>query len=204
MAEKWKVSGTYFEACNCVLPCPCIFPNSPNIPTGGDCTVLVAWHGEHGRFGEVVLDGLNVAWAVYSPGDMGLGNWQVALYLDEKASESQKNALAQIFGGKAGGRPADLAAAFGKVLGISSKKMDYHANGKTRSLEIAGVAKAEIEAIEGQGGAEVTINNLAHGVAPGYPTVQAQSKKLSYNDHGMNWEISGKNGFYSPFAYQSD
>jgi len=203
MAEKWKLSGTYFEACNCVLACPCVFPNTPNIPTDGECTVLVGWHIEQGRFGEVALDGFNVALAIYSPGDMEQVKWQAALYLDEKASEVQKAALTKIFSGQAGGHLAGLAAAFGQVLGVSSKKLDYQANGRKRSLEIAGVAMAEIEAMEGRNGAEVTINNLASGVAPGYPTVQAKSKQLSYHDYGMNWEISGKNGFYSPFAYQA-
>jgi len=26
---------------------------------------------------------------------------------------------------------------------------------------------------------------------------------LSYRDHGLHWEISEKNGFFSPFAYQA-
>ncbi len=200
MAEKWKVSGTYFEGCNCALACPCVFLEAP---TEGECTVLVGWHIEQGRFGEVTLDGLNVAMAAYSPGHMLQVKWQAALYLDEKASEAQKNALTQIFGGQAGGHPANIAALIGQVLGVSSKKLDYKANGRKRSLEIDGVSTAEIEAIEGQGGAEVTITNHPFAVAPGYPAVQAKSKQISYHDYGMNWEISGKNGFYSPFAYQA-
>jgi hypothetical protein len=203
MTEKWKVSGTYFEACNCVLACPCVFPNSPNIPTGGDCTVLVGWHIEQGLFAGVALGGLNVAMAIYSPGDMGLGNWKVALYLDERASGAQKDALTQIFNGQAGGQMAGIAPAIGQMLGVSSKKMEYQAKGRTRSLEIAGISKAEIEAIEGLDGTEITLNNLASVIAPGYPIVQAQSRQLSYHDYGMNWEISGKNGFYSPFTYQA-
>lgn len=200
MAEKWKVSGTYFEGCNCAMACPCVFLSAP---TEGECTVLVGWHIEQGRFGEVALDGLNVAMAAYSSGHMLQVKWQAALYLDEKASEAQKNALVQIFGGQAGGHPANIAALIGQVLGVSSKKLDYQANGRKRSLEIGGVSMAEIEAIEGQGGGEVTITNHPFGVAPGYPAVQAKSKQLSYHDYGMNWEISGKNGFYSPFAYQA-
>jgi len=38
-------------------------------------------------------------------------------------------------------------------------------------------------------------------VAPGIPTVVARSKRLSYRDYGYEWEISGKNGFYSAFHY---
>jgi hypothetical protein len=200
MAEKWQVSGTYFEGCNCSISCPCIFLNAP---TDKECTLLVGWHIEKGRLGETGLDGLNVAMATYSPGHMLQVKWKAALYLDETATEKQKNALTQIFGGQAGGHPATIASFIGEVLGISSKKLDYKADGRKRSLEIAGVMKAEIEAIEGQGGAEATITNNPFGVAPGYPAVQAKSGKISYHDHGMNWDISGKNGFYSPFAYQA-
>jgi hypothetical protein len=32
--------------------------------------------------------------------------------------------------------------------------------------------------------------------------VVARSKQLSYHDHGLDWELSEKNGFFSPFAYQ--
>ena len=200
MAEKWKVSGTYFEGCNCAMSCPCVFGSAT---TEGDCKVLVGWHVEHGQFGNVALDGLNVGMMIYSPGDMDKVKWQAALYLDEKASDAQKNSLTQIFSGQAGGYLAGIAAAIGQVLGVSSKKMAYLANGRKRSLEITGVAMAEIEAIEGLDGAEVTINNLAGNIAPGYPMVQAVSKQLSYHDYGMNWEISSKNGYYSPFSYQA-
>jgi hypothetical protein len=29
----------------------------------------------------------------------------------------------------------------------------------------------------------------------------AKSVKYTYNDHGMKWDNSGKNGFYSKFTY---
>lgn len=200
MDEKWKISGTYFEACNCTIACPCVFTSAP---TDGNCKLLVGWHIDKGAFGKVTLDGFNVAMAAFSPGHMMQTKWQVALYLDEKASDAQKNALAQIFGGQVGGVPGVLASFIGQVLGVSSKKLVYQANGRKRSLEIEGVAMSEIEAIEGQGGAEVTLNNVPFSAVPGYPAVQSKSKRVSYQDHGLSWEISGKNGFYSPFMYQA-
>jgi hypothetical protein len=39
-------------------------------------------------------------------------------------------------------------------------------------------------------------------IAPGHPAVVGRSKQLSYHDHGLDWELSEKNGFFSPFAYQ--
>jgi hypothetical protein len=200
MAEQWKISGTYFEACNCEMACPCVFTNAP---TDGDCKLLVGWHIEKGALEKVALDGLNVVMAAYSPGHMMQTKWQVALYLDDKASDAQKDALTRIFAGQVGGVPAALAGFIGQVLGVSSKKLVYQANGRKRSLEIEGVARSEIEAIEGQGGAEVTLNNVPFTAVPGYPAVQSKSKRVSYKDHGFSWEFSGKNGFYSPFMYEA-
>jgi len=69
---------------------------------------VVGWHIDKGNLGAVDLAGLNVAMAVYSPGAVHLTKWRAALYLDAKASESQKNALIQIFSGW----PADIRRAW--------------------------------------------------------------------------------------------
>lgn len=200
MSEKWSLTGTYFEACNCDAACPCVFLSPP---TTGECTLLVGWHIDKGSYGNVALDGLNVALAVYSPGHMATTKWKAALYFDDKASEAQGKALMQIFTGQAGGHPAVLVSFVGEVLGAKSVGIDYHAHGKRRSLKIADVVDAEIEAISGAGGSDVTVTGHPLTVAPGYPATVAKSKKLSYHDYGLQWEISEKNGFFSPFAYHA-
>lgn len=199
MSEKWSLTGTYFETCNCDVACPCVFLSPP---TTGECTVLVGWHVDKGNYGNVKLDGLNVALAVHSPGHMATTKWKAALYFDSKAAEAQKNALMQIFTGQAGGHPATLVSFVGQVLGAKSVGIEFHANGKHRSLKIADVVEAEIEAISGAGGADVTISGHPLAIAPGYAATVAKSKKLSYHDYGLQWDISEKNGFFSPFAYQ--
>jgi hypothetical protein len=199
MAEEWKLTGTYFEACNCEAACPCVFLGAP---TEGECTALVGWHIDKGKFGNVDLGNLNVALALHSPGHMAEVKWRAALYFDRNASEKQKDALTKIFTGQAGGHPGMLVSHVGEVLGIQHVPIEYAAKGKKRSLKIGDVGETQIEAIEGQGGADVTIDNHPLAIAPGYKAVVAKSKKLTYQDHGLHWEISGKNGFYSPFSYQ--
>ncbi len=200
MAETWSVKGTYFETCNCDAACPCVFLSPP---TTGDCTVLIAWHIEQGRYGKVVLDGLNVAFAVHAPGHMMQTKWKVAAYLDSRASDAQKDALTQIFTGQAGGHPAAIAALVGQVVGAKSVPIEYRAEGKRRSLRIEGIANAEIEALGGAGGTEVTVSGHPLCVAPGFPATVAKSTQLTYRDHGWSWDITNKNGFFSPFAYQA-
>jgi hypothetical protein len=198
MAEQWNLAGTYFETCNCEAACPCVFLSPP---TTGECTVLIAWHIDQGRCDEVTLDGLNVALAVHSPGHMMQVPWKAALYLDDQASEAQQTALTQIFAGQAGGHFARVGTHIGEVLGVKNASMTYEAAGKNRRLRIAEVAEAEIHALAGQGDADITITNHPLCIAPGYPAVVARSTRLTYRDHGLEWELSGKNGFYSPFHY---
>jgi hypothetical protein len=200
MAETWKINGTYFEACNCAAACPCVFLSAP---TEGKCTVLIAWHIDGGNFGAVQLNGLNVALLATMPGHMMQTKWKVALYLDNKASGDQQKALGAIFSGQAGGHLAALGPLIGEVMGVKAVPIEFSASGKERSLRILQIAEVDIEALGGQGGALVTIENHPFTVVPGHPAVVSTSKKLKFTDHGISLDIGGRNGFYSAFAYQS-
>jgi hypothetical protein len=141
--------------------------------------------------------------AAYSPGHMLEVKWKVALYLDERANQDQKDALTQIFSGQAGGHLAGLAPFIGEVLGVKAASIEYHSEGKRRSLRLGDVADAEIEGLPGQGDNDVTIGNHPFAAVPGFPAVVAKSKQMRFSDYGLKWEVSNKNGFFSPFAYQS-
>jgi hypothetical protein len=199
MANQWKLEGQYLEACNCKPACPCVFLSTP---TEGDCTVLVGWHIEKGNDGKMNLDGLNVALAVISPGTMHETKWKVALYVDERASEQQKESLVRIFAGQAGGHPARLGAFIGEVLGVKSVPIEYKKEGKRRALRVGAVGEADIESIEGAGGSEVTVNGHPLCIAPGFPAVVARSKGVRYKDYGFQWTLSDRNGLHSPFVYE--
>jgi hypothetical protein len=127
----------------------------------------------------------------------------VVLYLDDRATPPQAEALGKIFSGQAGGHPANLTPMIGEVLGVKKTKIEYVAEGTRRRLSIAGIAEAEIEAMAGPDGGEVTIHNHPLCIAPGFPAVVARSKRAQFEDFDIKFELSDKNGFYSPFAYQS-
>ena len=200
MPVSWKIAGTYFETCNCEVACPCVF-TSP--PTSGDCVVLLAWHVDQGHFGEVDLNGLSAVLAIHSPGHMMQVKWKVALYVDDRADQVQQDALIQILSGQAGGHPAGLVPFIGEVLGIKAAPIEYRAEGKRQSLAIRGIADAEIEGLPGQDGKDITITNHPFAAVPGYPVVIAKSKRMRFGDYGLKWEESNKNGYFSPFVYES-
>ncbi|WP_158385090.1 DUF1326 domain-containing protein [Candidatus Nitrososphaera evergladensis] len=199
--QSWKIEGDYFEACNCDVVCPCVFMGDPD---RGECDVTVAWHIQKGNFGNTRLDGLNVVAVFHAPGNMFTGpKWKAALYLDERANKDQADALVKIYSGQAGGFFGVAAGFIGDMAGVRSVPIKFEADGRKRSLQIPSAMDVAIEGIasgEGQN-KETTIENVPMTVAPGFPAVVAKSVKHSYSDHGMKWDNSGKNGFYSKFAY---
>ena len=198
MAIEWRLTGSYFETCNCEAACPCNFLGPP---TDGDCTVLVGWHIDQGEFEGTGLGDLNVALVAHAPGHMLKTKWKVALYLDDRATEDQRDVLTRIFTGTAGGLMEHLAGFIGEVAGVRSVPIEYRAEGRTRSIRIGDVAAADIEAIEGAGNGEVLIHNPPLNLSPGEPLVVARSKQYRFADYGMQIEVSNKNGFYAPFIY---
>ena len=195
----WKITGDYMEACNCDGACPCLYLSDP---TTGACDVSIVWHIEQGNFGNTSLDGLNVAMFAHAPANMTQGNWEAALYLDERADEAQAEALGAIFSGQAGGTPAALAPLIGTILGVKRVPIAFTAEGKRRGARVGEAITAEIEAIAGFQGDEATIRNNPLGVAVPEPMVVARSTRYTFNDYNRSWEIAGKTGGYSRFAYQ--
>jgi hypothetical protein len=128
--------------------------------------------------------------------------WKAALYLDERATKEQADARGKIYSGKAGGFFAVIAGFIEELAGVRPLPIKFEVDGKSRALQIPSTIELTIEGMEGADKSkEVTVSNAPMLVAPGLAAVVAKSTKNSYSDHGMNWDNSGKNGFYSRFAY---
>jgi hypothetical protein len=122
---KWRVQGDWFDTCKCGVPCPCTFAQPP---TFGDCDGVLAWHIRQGNYGGVRLDELNVIALGYFKGNIweGQAKASMALFLDERADEKQREALQMIFGGRVGGWPGTFANFIGDVRGMEFAHIDFH------------------------------------------------------------------------------
>jgi len=108
MAEKWHMEGAWLKNCNCDPGCPCDFNQRP---THQNCEGMVAMRIDEGRYGDVSLNGLKWAAAVWWPGRMDEGNGHIQPYVDESADERQREALLTIMSGQAGGPMFEIIAA---------------------------------------------------------------------------------------------
>jgi hypothetical protein len=199
-SQDWKLEGDYFEGCNCDSVCPCIFLQDPD---KGNCNLTLAWHIEKGHYNSISLDGLNTVAIFVAPGNMFTGpKMKVALYLDKNANQQQSDALSNIFSGKSGGFFGVAAKFIGEVVGVKSAPITFGMEGKRRWLHIPEYLTLEIEAMKGSDpNRDSLIVNPSFSMVPGYDHVIARSTKYSYNDHGFEWDTSGKNSFYSRFKY---
>src|SRR5579859_5430111 len=100
----YAVEGRLLEACSCGGPCPCWVGDDPD---GGTCDAFVAYHVDRGQVRGVDISGLSLVLVGHIPGNVLAGNWRDALYVDDKASPEQREALLAVFTGKLGGAIAD-------------------------------------------------------------------------------------------------
>ena len=200
MTTQWQLDGTYFEACTCKGACPCLFAREP---TEGTCDAVVGWHVDRGHYGDVELDGLNTAMALHAPGNMAAGDWTVVLYLDDDATDAQRDALERIFRGEAGGHPAMIASLFREVRAVESVPIRYEAADRRLGMRVGEAADASLEAIEGQGGGEARISGHPVAISPGHDLVAAASDTVYHRGHGLDWDAGGRVAAYAQFHYEA-
>jgi hypothetical protein len=203
---QWHFSGDYFENCNCSVVCPCLVSKNPPLtarPTEGVCDVALIFHIENGDYNGTALDGLNVALAVHAPGPMADGNWSVAAYIDQRASDKQTEALGAIFTGAAGGPMGQLAPLIGKNLGAKKVPITYRIEGKKRFAEIPNILHMSVDPLPTAHPSGEIWANTGHPVSPDRLAFAMGAPGNTFTDHGMRWDNSGKNGHYAPIRWSN-
>lgn len=200
---RWHITGDYFENCSCDIVCPCLFSPAPPMtsqPTNGACEVAFGFHVATGNFGDVALDGFNVAVLARTPGPMAEGDWTVALYVDESAGEAQRAALTAIFSGAAGGTMGMLAPLISTVLGVVPVPIHWRTEDRKRSIEIPGRMAMSVVATPSMVPDQEIWARNAHPFASEI-AMAVGGEGSTWTDYGMRWDNSGKNGHYAPIDW---
>ena len=202
----WRVSGDWFDVCKCSIPCPCTFAQAPS---EGDCAGILAWHIRDGHFGDVALEGLNLAALGAFDGNIWEGaKGDMAMFVDERADERQREALGIIWSGQAGGWPGDFAAMIGNVRGMEFAQIDFSIDDDLGSwrVEIPGKLLGEAEALSGPTtpapGARVQVVNAPGAeVGPGPVATWGRSTTDRADAYDFKWERTGKSSKHFPFDW---
>jgi hypothetical protein len=125
------------EGCNCSRGCGCQFKGFPD---DGGCEAIIAGEVKEGKYGDVALQGVRYVIAFIYPKAIHEGNGKVAVFIDEKASDKQADAITMILSGQAGGMPFEaLAGTIAVLEGPVRKPIDIKVNGTRSTAKIPGV-----------------------------------------------------------------
>jgi hypothetical protein len=131
---NWTIEGDYIQACNCDYGCPCEFSAAP---TYGFCQGVGAWRITRGHYGDVSLQGLGLAFVAHWPKAIHERNGTACIFIDEKATPTQRAALLQISSGKAGGLPFEiLVSTFSKILEPRFVPFRFELNGRAGKANV--------------------------------------------------------------------
>jgi hypothetical protein len=92
----WRLKGREMANCNCEYGCNCQFGG---LPDKGFCQAVFGMAIDEGAHGDTDLAGLNIAAVFRWPGPIHEGKGECAAFVDERASEAQRNALLTIMSG---------------------------------------------------------------------------------------------------------
>jgi hypothetical protein len=197
---SWRLSGSYFENCNCFVVCPCTVSSTAMPGHEEVCRVTLVYHLADGEIEGVRVDGLTLALVVDAPGAMSRGGWKVGVVLDAAADEAQAEQLLAVFSGQRGGPPAALAAMVGEVLGVERASMDYADEGRRHRLRAGRLIDLELEDYVPPGGSEVA--RLTGMTITPNPTVSiATATRARIRAFGLDLDHEGRNGHAATFAW---
>lgn len=139
----WNAAGNVLIACNCDWGCPC---NFNALPSHGHCEGGWIWIIETGHVDHVRLDNLGIALFAKWPGAIHDGGGHAVSYVDERATEEQRSALAILLRGELGG-PWGLFIKTYALAAPETARFDVRLAGHGTQARIGEAVSLELEAI---------------------------------------------------------
>jgi hypothetical protein len=199
----YQLEGRLLEVCTCKILCPCWVGEDPDGPT---CDSINSWHIDKGVVNGVDVSGLTLATLNHIPGNVLVKkSWRVVVFVDDKASPQQQEALLNVFTGKLGGPLADLAQLVGEVLAVERASITFKVEGGKGTIQIGQIAKAELAPFQGATGKSTTLHDTAFSTIPGSPAYVSKASTYQVNapQYGFNINLKDHNAIQGSFRFVS-
>ena len=200
---RWQMRVDYVETCNCNFGCPC---NFSGYPTDGFCEALVGYHVRQGRFGRTRLDGLDVVYAAAWPRAIHQGGGTMRLYVAEQATPEQRDALVQIFSGKAKGNgPFELfAGTMSTVEPPVFAPVEFKVDGRKSAFRVPGALDVTLAPHTNPVSGEV--QDVRLNLPKGFIFRSAQAARTLvmrlFGAGTLSFDHSGQNAFFARLEFQ--
>jgi hypothetical protein len=194
--QGYQLEGTLLEVCSCNTLCPCWIGENPD---NGTCDTVIAYNVTTGTIRGVDVSGLSLVNVGHIPGNVLEGNWRIAMYVSEEATDEQLNAILDAFSGKLGGPLGDLAQLVGEVVTVERAPISHTIEDGAGTLKVGDKVDCAMAPYRGPDGSVTTLNNSIFSTVPGAPAyvAKAEYERVDIPEHGYQWELEGKNAIQS-------
>ena len=195
----YDLQGTLLEACSCGVLCPCWVGEDPDL---GTCDAFIAYHFDAGTVRGVDVGGLNMVMVTHIPGNvLTPGSWKIVIFVDERATDDQFQALLDAYGGKLGGPLADLAGLVGEILDVRRAPITHEIVGGAGTLRVGDVVSSEMAPFRAADGSVTTLRDTVFSTIPGSPAYasKASSNTVDLPEFGMVWSFKDRNAIQSDY-----
>ncbi len=187
----WTMKGELILNCNCTVFCPCVVSLGQHLPTEGHCQTWGGIRIDSGQYGDVDLSGLNIGLMIEIPERMARGNWKVALFIDDRASDDAYDAIVTIMSGQARGTTGLFSVLVSELLGHERQPITYENEGKTRRIVVGKRIKGEIVPVAGKDPEnDLVITNSQYWMGADITVATANQGRL--RAFGRVWDFEGR------------
>jgi hypothetical protein len=194
----YNIEGRLLEVCTCKILCPCWVGEDPDF---GTCDGVLGWHVDKGAIEGVDVGGHSFIILAHIPGNILKGNWKVRVYIDDKATAQQKDALIKVWTGKAGGPVADLAKLVGEVVSVEQVPITFEVQGMNGTLKVGDVIGASLEPFHGATGKPTAMTDTVFTTIPGSPAFVGKATTYTAKAPGFNVNLKGHNAVSGHFRF---
>ena len=198
----YHLEGRLLEVCNCKVLCPCWIGEDPDY---GTCKTIIAWRFDKGKINEVDVSGRTIALLAFVPGNILEGNWKAAVYLDDKVTPMQEEAILSVYTGKLGGPVGELVKLVAEVVSVEKVPITFDVQGGKGTLKIGDAGYAELEPYKNATGATTTLADTVFSTVPGAPVFVGKSPRYrAKNDKlDIDVDLKGHNALQSTFVFDA-
>lgn len=200
-ATTYDIEGRLLEVCTCDAICPCWVGLDPD---GGHCDSILAWAVDRGTVQGVDVSDRVIGLSVFIPGNVLAGNWKAVVYVDDRCTDAQQEALLGVFTGQLGGAITDLAGLIGEVLAVERVPMTCTVQEGVGRLAFGDVAEAELTPFKGATGETTTMSETVFSTIPGSPAFPGQATVFRRDaaKYGLSdISVTGKNAIQGDFHF---
>ncbi|HYI14114.1 MAG TPA: DUF1326 domain-containing protein [Thermomicrobiales bacterium] len=196
----YEMRGLFYEACDCFTVCPCWLGNSPD---EGECTGVFAWEIEAGSIDGVDVAGLRAVSVSQHAGLRDDARQRVMIFVDDRATRVQADALTAAFSGSLGGPLQELGDLLGEMLGVERAPIEIRREGRLTTLTVDRRIRVEGTSREGPSG-RMTLSDGTLSEVLGSPAEVGESGRfrVALATHGVDLDLRGRSTMSGRFAYQ--